>query len=158
MSEKHLVCQGGICMCKYGTTPDKFKVISQKKHFINDEQGSEKLLGNTKDIGQPFDAKTFGSCKKMNNNPCKPAITKWTKFYENVVLDNGGKLLLEDSKAICSVAGDPCVEFTFHGQTAAVSSKSADKADPDVSSNLNPLINVGRMDDEYLNFMLEEAE
>lgn len=154
MSEKHLVCQGAICICKYGTTPDQLKVNSQKKHYINDEQGAEKPLGNTMDLGEPFKAKTFGSCKKMNNQTCKPAITKWDKFYENVELDNGGKFLLEDSKGTCSIAGEPCVEFTFHGQTAAMSSQNTARADEDVSSYLNPLINVTRADGQLTRFDL----
>jgi hypothetical protein len=157
MSEKHLVCQGAICECKFGSTPDQLMVLSQKKHYINDEQGSEKPLGNTMDLGQPFKAKTFGSCKLMNNAKCSPAITAWVKFYENVVLDNGGKLLLENSKGTCAVAGAPCVEFTVHGQTAAVSSQNTKKAEEDSSSYLNPLMNVTKIADKLFRFDLPAA-
>ena len=31
MADKHLVCQGALCKCQYGTTPDTLKVLSQKK-------------------------------------------------------------------------------------------------------------------------------
>jgi hypothetical protein len=141
MSEKHLVCHGAICQCKFGTTPDKLKV-KQTDYYINDSNGAEKSIANTLDIGQPFEANSFGSCKKMNNNPCKPSITEWKSFYEKVTLDNGGKILLEDSKAICAVGGSPCVDITFHGQTAAVSGKNAGKADEQVQSQLNPLVNL----------------
>jgi len=157
MSEQHLVCQGAICVCKFGTTPDELKVDSQKKHFINDEQGAEKPLGNTKDLGQPFKAKTFGSCKKSNNNPCKPAVTKWEGFYENVVLDNGGQILLEKSKATCAVAGSACVEFTFHGQTAAMGNAQAKKAEEESSAFLNPMLNIKKIDDYTGSFSLPVA-
>lgn len=31
MSEVHLVCQGAICKCQFGTVPDTLKVKTQKK-------------------------------------------------------------------------------------------------------------------------------
>ncbi|WP_118951998.1 DUF4280 domain-containing protein [Taibaiella helva] len=141
MSEKHMVCNGAICQCKFGTTPDKLKV-KQKDYYINDTEGSQKAIGNTMDIGQPFEANTFGSCKKMNNNPCKPAITEWKDFYDKVTLQNGGKVLLENSKATCAVGGSPCVDITFHGQTASPSQQQAAKANENVQATLNPAINL----------------
>jgi len=141
MSEKHLVCNGAVCKCQFGTTPDKLKV-KQTDYYINESEAAQKTIANTMDIGQPFLANTFGSCKKMNNNPCKPAITKWIGFYDKVNLQNGGKLLLEDSKATCSVAGNPCVEITFHGQTATVHAGQTAKADDQVQAQLNVLVNL----------------
>ncbi|NRS94105.1 hypothetical protein HNQ03_003205 [Chryseobacterium sp. 16F] len=64
MSEKHLVCQGAICQCNYGTTPDKLKVLTQTKRFINDKEGSTKLMATNMDIGaSTFEKNTFGPCK-----------------------------------------------------------------------------------------------
>jgi len=157
MSEKHLVCQGAVCMCQFGTTPDKIKVIAQSKHYINDESGAEKLIATDKDLGQPFKAKTFGSCKKMNNNPCKPAITKWSGFYDKVLLNNSAHILLEDSKATCAVAGSECVSITFHGQTAAMTSGNTQKANDDVQSQLNPLFNIKKVEEEQVNISLPET-
>lgn len=145
MSEKHLVCNGAICQCKFGSAPDKLKV-KQKDYYINESEASKKSIANTKDIGQPFEANTFGSCKKMNNYPCKPSITEWKDFYEQVTLQNGGKILLEDSKAICAVGGSPCVEITFHGQTASVSQHNTEKANEDAQTHLNPLVNIKELD------------
>jgi hypothetical protein len=157
MSEKHLVCQGADCICQFGTTPDKIKVIAQSKHYINDESGSEKLIATDKDLGQPFQAKSFGSCKKMNNNPCKPAITKWSGFYDKVLLDDSAHVLLEDSKATCSVAGSECVSITFHGQTAAMTANNAANANADVQSQLNPLFNIKKVEEELSNIYLIET-
>ena len=145
MSEKHLVCNGAVCQCKFGTTPDKLKV-KQQDYYINDSEGAQKAIANTKDIGQPFEANTFGSCKKMNNNACKPSITEWKDVYENVTLQNGGKILLESSKAICAVAGNPCIDMTFHGQTAAVTQQHADGANEATQQQLNPLIDIKQQD------------
>lgn len=145
MSEKHLVCNGAICQCKFGTTPDKLKV-KQTDYYVNDSNGSEKSIANTMDIGQPFEANTFGSCKKMNNNPCKPAVTEWKDFYDNVTLQNGGKILLENSKATCAVGGSPCIDITFHGQTASVTQHHAAKAEENKQSQLNPIVNVKELD------------
>ncbi|WP_118975053.1 DUF4280 domain-containing protein [Taibaiella koreensis] len=147
MSEKHLVCNGAMCQCKFGTTPDKLKV-KQTDYYINDSDGSQKSIANTMDIGQPFQANTFGSCKKMNNNPCKPAITEWKDFYDKVTLQNGGKILLENSKATCTVGGSPCVDITFHGQTAAVAAQNTAKAKEEVGSQLNPLVNLKTVEEK----------
>ena len=141
MSEKHLVCHGAICQCKFGTTPDKFSVKSQSRHYINDD-GQEKLMANTKDIGQPFSLNTFGSCKKLNNGPCKLAITEWAGFYDKVTLTNKGKPLLEDSKGTCAIGGPQCIDITFHGQVAQPGPGNVERADRDVLSHLNPLVDV----------------
>lgn len=154
MSEKHVVCQGAICQCKFGTSPDKLKVKSQNGYYVNDKDGQQKPIANTKDIGQPFEAKTFGSCKKMNNNSCKPNITEWKDFYEKVTLPNEGHVLLENSRAVCSVAGSPCVDIVFHGQTAAVTADNAQKSDSAVQSQLNPLMNAKKAGAELLSFQL----
>lgn len=147
MSEKHMVCNGAVCQCKFGTTPDKLKV-KQTDYYVNDPDGSQKSIANTMDIGQPFVANTFGSCKKMNNNPCKPSITEWKNYYDKVTLQNGGKILLEDSKATCAVGGSPCVDITFHGQTAAPGKSNAAKAEDDVQATLNPLVNAAAPEKE----------
>lgn len=139
MSKKHLVCHGATCLCKWGTAPDKLDVRSQTRHFINDK-GRQKLIANTIDVGLPFQAKTFGSCKKMNNAPCAPAVTEWKGFYESVTLSNGGKPLLEDSKATCAVGTPGCIEILQHGQNAGPGAAAAKKADKDAQSQLNPLV------------------
>jgi len=141
MSEKHLVCSGATCLCKFGTTPDQLKV-KQEDYYINEDAASSKAIANTKDIGQPFKKNTFGSCKKMNNNPCKPAITKWDGFYQKVTLHNGGQPLLEDSKATCAVAGSACIDIKFHGQTATVTTRQADHANEDIQAQLNVLVSL----------------
>lgn len=140
MSQKHLVCNGAICQCKFGSAPDKLKV-KQTDYYINEGQPSQKAIANTMDIGQPFVANTFGDCK-ITRSACTPAITQWQNVYEKVTLQNGGKVLTEDSKAICAVGGSPCVEISFHGQTASVSNNNLNKSDEKVQSVLNPLVNL----------------
>lgn len=157
MSEKHLVCQGAICQCKFGSAPDKLKVKSHQDYFINDQDGAQKPIANTKDIGQPFEANSFGSCQKMNNRPCKPSITEWKQYYDKVTLQNGGKILLEDSKAVCAVAGNACIDIVFHGQTAAVTSSNAENADAGVQSQLNPLMDIRHVEEDVLFMQLPGA-
>ena len=67
MSEKHLVCQGAICQCIFGTAPDTLKVKTQKKHFINDLEGEEKLIATDQDLGKTLENNTFGSCVRLQN-------------------------------------------------------------------------------------------
>ena len=91
MSEKHLVCQGAVCQCIFGTALDTLKVKTQKKHFINDLEGEEKLIATDQDLGKTLENNTFGSCAKLNNNPCQAMITEWSGFYDKVTLEaNGG--------------------------------------------------------------------
>lgn len=138
MAEKHLVCQGAMCMCKFGTTPDKLKVLSHTKEYINDSESSQKLLASTMEIGPTFEKGTFGSCKKQNNNPCVAIVTEWKGVYEQVSLSNGGKILLEDSKATCPIGGSDCIEITFHGQVAEIGQQNVDNADDEVMAQLYP--------------------
>lgn len=141
MSQKHLVCQGALCKCNFGTTPDKLKVLTQSKRYINDKDGSEKLMATHKDIGKTFEKNTFGSCAKLNNNPCQVVVTEWSGYYEKILLeDNKGKPLLEDSKATCPIGSKDCITIIKHGQTSEVSSQNIKNADKDAVAELCPLM------------------
>lgn len=143
MSKGHVIVHGAMCKCKFGNVPDTLVVQTQTKGYVNDSEGSQKLIGNTMDIGMPFQAKTFGQCKLQPSSsgylPCIPSITQWQDPYENVTLPNNGKVLTEKSKAICAIAGSPCVEFTWHGQTAAPGATGISEEQELVHSQLNPL-------------------
>ena len=145
MSEKHLVCHGAACQCKFGTTPDKLAVKTQSKRYINEKDGSKKLMATHVDIGPTFEKNTFGSCKKMNNNPCQAVVTQWSGYYEKIRLqDNNGKALLEDSKATCPVGGPDCITITNHGQTAEASAQNVKNADKEVLAELFPFVNINK--------------
>lgn len=149
MSEKHLVCQGALCKCKFGTTPDKLKVKTQTKRYINDKDGSEKLMATHKDIGKTFEKNTFGSCAKMNNNPCQAVVTEWSGYYEKITLeDNKGKALLEDSKATCPIGSKDCITILKHGQTAEVSQQNVKNTNNDAVTELCPFVDFLEAKDE----------
>jgi len=149
MSTGHIVVDGAICKCKFGFAPDVLVVQSQQKEYINDSDGSKKLIASTMDLGMPFKAKTFGQCKLQPTSssylPCVPAITQWQDFYDKVILSNQGHILTENSKGICAISGSPSVEFTWHGQTAETGSSNVEEADEEIQSHLNPLVNVKEM-------------
>lgn len=152
MSEKHLVCQGATCKCNFGTTPDKLKVLTQSKRYINDKDGKEKLMATHKDIGKTFEKNTFGSCAKQNNNPCQAVVTEWSGYYEKITLeDNKGKALLEDSKATCPIGGKDCITIIDHGQTSEVSFQNIKNADPEVMVELCPFFDLLEEEDENVN-------
>ena len=145
MSQKHLVCQGALCKCNFGTTPDKLKVLTQSKRYINDKDGSEKLMATHKDIGKTFDKNTFGSCAKMNNNPCQVVVTEWSGYYEKITLeDNKGKALLEDSKATCPIGSKDCITIIKHGQTAEVSSQNVKNVSKEAVAELCPMMDINK--------------
>lgn len=152
MSEKHLVCQGALCKCNFGTTPDKLKVKTQSKRYINDKEGSEKLMATHMDIGKTFEKNTFGSCAKLNNNPCQVVVTEWSGYYEKVTLeDNKGKPLLEDSKATCPLGSKDCIIIIKHGQTAEISSQNMKDNRKVVLAELCPFVDFEEEDALFLN-------
>lgn len=157
MSEKHLVCQGATCLCNFGTTPDKLKVLTQTKRFINDKDGSTKLMATNMDIGAAtFEKNTFGPCKMQPTpggfKPCQIIVTAWTGFYEKITLeDNSGKALLEDSKATCPIGGPDCIKIIDHGQTAEVSAQNVENADKEVLAELFPLCDLKKEEEVLLN-------
>lgn len=151
MSQKHLVCQGALCKCNFGTTPDKLKVLTQSKRYINDKDGSEKLMATHKDIGKTFEKNTFGSCAKMNNNPCQVVVTEWSGYYEKITLeDNKGKALLEDSKATCPVGSKDCIIILKHGQIAEVSSQNVKNANKDAVVELCPMMDLDKEENNHI--------
>ncbi|MDR2230709.1 MAG: DUF4280 domain-containing protein [Flavobacteriaceae bacterium] len=145
MSEKHLVCQGALCRCNFGTAPDKLKVKTQSKRYINDKDGADKLMATHMDIGKTFEKNMFGSCSKLNNNLCQVTVTEWSGFYDKITLeDNKGKALLEDSKATCPIGSKDCITIINHGQTAEVSAQNVENADKEVVMSLVPFANIGQ--------------
>lgn len=143
MSEKHLVCQGATCRCNFGTAPDKLKVLTQSKRYINDKSGGEKLMATNKDIGKTFEKNMFGNCSKLNNNPCQVTVTQWSGFYEKITLEeNSGKALLESSKATCPIGSPDCITIINHGQTAEVSQQNVKNADKEVVAELFPMMDL----------------
>lgn len=155
MSAKHQVCHGAICKCQFGTTPDKLKVLTQQKHYINDKDAKEKLVATHMDIGMTFEKNTFGQCKLQPSSsgylPCVPALQQWTGQYEKVKYEiNGGNPLLEDSKGICSIAGSPCIKIDFHGQTAEPTQKNVDNSNEEVVAELVPFVNIKKVQKKYI--------
>ena len=155
MSEKHLVCQGAICSCNFGTFPDKLKVLTQSKRFINDKDGSTKLMATNMDIGAAtFEKNTFGPCKMQpipggGYKPCQIIVTAWSGFYEKITLqDNGGKALLEDSKATCPIGGPDCIKIDNHGQISEVSAQNLKNADEEVLAELMPFVDLKEVEGE----------
>ncbi|MBL4746274.1 MAG: DUF4280 domain-containing protein [Flavobacteriaceae bacterium] len=145
MSTGHIAVNGAICECQFGLAPDELVVGAQSKEFINDD-GGKKLIANTKELPAPFKAKTFGTCKLQPTpggyKTCQPNIQEWQDFYDKIELENGGNLLTEKSKAICSIAGTPCIKFTWHGQTAEGNSSNVAQTEEETQYQLNPLVNI----------------
>lgn len=151
MSEKHVVVDGAVCKCQFGVAPDKIKVLSHKKEYANDKAGASKLIATTKEIGgSTLTANTFGTCSKMGSPPppCKPVITEWQDYYDEVVLTNGGKILLETSKAVCAVAGTACIEVIHHGQVAEPSVQNFSNANENIQGQLNPCVSMNQLSEE----------
>jgi Domain of unknown function (DUF4280) len=154
MAAKHMVCHGAICMCNFGATPDKLVIQTHDREFINDKEGSKKYLASDKDIGTSvFEKNTFGPCQKQplpggGFKPCQPVVQEWSGFYKNVTLSNKGKVLLEDSKATCPIGGPDCIKITFHGQVNQPAPSHAKKANPDVMTALNPVVNMNDFEED----------
>lgn len=137
MADKHFVVQGAVCKCSFGNTSSKLQV-SATSEYINDHSGSTKAVASTSETGNPFSPGTFGICK-FSHNACTPAIIQWLGFSSNITLSRGGKILTEDSTAICGVSGAPCISISYHGQTAAIAPHSDNDAHAESTQALNPL-------------------
>ncbi|WP_128332109.1 DUF4280 domain-containing protein [Apibacter sp. HY039] len=159
MSEKHIVVQGATCACQFGNAPDSLVVNTHTKEYANDAEGSDKLIVTTQELGSStLKNNTFGSCSKMGSPPppCKVNITQWTDFYEPVTLSNQGKIIVENSKAICAVAGSPCISVTHHGQISEPSPQNFKNVDREIHSQINPMVDINEMKEEEL--ILEGGE
>ncbi len=88
MAGKHLVVDGAMCMCNFGTSPDNLKVKTHQQEYANDKDGAAKYIASTKDIGSTFQKNSFGSCAKQKNNPCTAVVTEWKGFYEHTQYRN----------------------------------------------------------------------
>lgn len=147
MSEKHVVVDGATCKCKFSVNKqtDILLVKSQNKHFANDKGANKKLVATTKETGQTLQKNTFGQCLKqpIGNTYmlCQVIIEKWSNYFKKITLSNQGKILVEDSKATCSVGGPDCIEIIKHGQIAEVGQQEMQKADQDTLKQINPLLN-----------------
>lgn len=149
MSEKHIVVQGATVKCKFSVEPktDTLKVKTHEKHYANDKDAKKKLIATDKEIGQTLEKNTFGKCKMQPNGsgdylPCQATITKWSGFYEKVTLSNKGKILVEDSKGTCPIGGPDCIEVDKHGQKAEAGKQNFKEADPEVHSQINPMVDM----------------
>ena len=159
MAQKHLVCQGATCQCQFANTPDKLKVLTQTKAFINEEEPQKKLVATTADINATFEKNTFGLCKlqPIGNSfkPCQAIVTQWSGAYENVTYEqNNGHPLLEDSKATCPIGGKDCISIINHGQVAEITNRNLHSADPIKMDMINPFMNFGK----FVNDMLTKPD
>ncbi len=146
----YLVCETATCECKFGNKPATLEVKTNPEHYINSIDG-EKQTASSVDIGNPFKEQTFGKCSKQGNPqpPCKPDITKWEGFYDKVTLKNGGKILLDNSKAICSIAGSPCISITHHGQSDPITQHEMDNTSDEQAQVVSPLVDISDYKNNY---------
>jgi predicted chitinase len=147
MADKHIVVQGAKLQCQFSVEPktDVLKVNSHSKESANDKEGSEKYIATTMEIGaQTMEKNTFGKCKKQPTGngdflPCMTVITEWKEVYEKVTLSNGGKILLEDSKATCPMGAPGCITVENHGQTGEGNQEQVKQGNNDAQNQANPL-------------------
>lgn len=143
------------CNCKFGTTPDKLKVLTQNKHYINEEEPKEKLVATTADIGSTFEKNTFGLCKLQPTDnsfkSCQAVVTQWSGAHEEVTYEiNNGHPLLEDSKGTCPIVGTDCIDIINHGQVAEITMQNLLNARPEVMDILCPLLDFTAFRNEVL--------
>jgi hypothetical protein len=157
MSKKHVVVQGATLKCKFNVeqNTDILKVKSQSKHFANDKDAANKLIATTKETGQTLAKNTFGKCKLKPNGhgdylPCKTIITEWKYFYEKITLSNQGKILIETSKAGCSIGGPDCITVDNHGQKVEPGKQNAMNAKTHLSNQINPLVDMKKFQNDLV--------
>ena len=125
MADKHFVVQGAVCQCRFGTGSSKLQVPNTNE-YMNDHSGSTRPVASSKELGNPFMPATFGRCS-LTQNACAPAISQWRDTSPHIILANDGKILTENSKAYCTVAGTACITVTHHGQTPSSTTNDTDE-------------------------------
>ena len=123
-----LVCYGALCQCSNGTIPTQLLVTSNRKYYVNDSQGAQKLVATIKD-NQVMNL-NFGICKNGSNPPppCAADLL-WTKEHTAVKLKIQGSevaALSENSEATCKKFGGK-VNILQNGQIPQVSAPNIDK-------------------------------
>lgn len=71
-------------------------------------------------------------------------------MYEDATLTNGGKVLLEDSKGTCSIAGSPCISFTHTGQKGQPSAQNIENGDAELLTQISPLVDWDNIEGEHM--------
>lgn len=69
MSQKHYICQGAECTCKYGNTPDKLLAKTHTKHYINDQEMTGKLWATTLDTRITFEETPSEAVPRKTETP-----------------------------------------------------------------------------------------
>ena len=136
-----MVCAGALCRCNFGTAPAMLKVLTQRKHYINDPQGAQKLIATNMELGMPFQMPLFGTCAKKMNTPCTVILTGWSGFYEKVTFENGAHPLLDSSKGTCPIGSTDCISIMWHGQVASPTMINAQQVQT-MTAQINPMVNA----------------
>lgn len=139
MTDKHFVVHGALCKCNFGSTPGRMLVAAHSE-YMNDGSGSLKPVASSIETGNPFMPGAFGACA-LTHTTCVPNILEWKEILAGITLSNGGKILTENSAALCAVSGSTCISILHHGQTALVTNRQADASTALYTSALNPLAN-----------------
>ncbi|WP_103864611.1 PAAR-like protein [Aquimarina sp. I32.4] len=142
---KKLVCHGAKCGCDKSESPTEveLQVLSHSKFYINDNAGSQKLIASNMELPLPFNKPFFGKCtlkpSSSGNLPCQPVLQGWDDPYEGVELGNGGKILTEDSTAMCIMGG--LIDIKDHGQDPAeITEQQIADANTTAAAIQNPMI------------------
>lgn len=115
-----LICDGASCVCDQAKSPApiKLKVVSQQKYYINDADGSKKLIATVDD--KDITSLNFSQCKIPD--PSKPVACttslQWQQFYESMEVA-GLKVLTEKSIGMCSKGGKVTVKLNGQEQTVS---------------------------------------
>ncbi len=133
---KKFVVEGALCMCKFGTTPGKLKIIDQQFAHIN----GKKLIGTTMNLGNVFEPPGFTSCKinPMFPKPCTPAVVMWDGAFDKVKINRIASFLTDKSKGTCASGCPGCIEFTMSGQIALPSAPQMKEATNVFQGDLDP--------------------
>jgi len=129
------IVEGAICMCRYGASPGKLCVNSNKFIFLNG--GS--AMATTLEIGNTFQPPAFGTCNMGQNKPCNPAIIKWSNPFTGMILPKGAQALTMESKATCALAGSECIEIKMNGQIEVPGVPQAKAATAEHQGDMDPV-------------------
>ena len=147
---KEFLVEGAMCMCKFGASPGRLKVMDNTFFRAN----GNKLVGTSQTLGNVFDPPGFGVCTVVPlwSRPCMPAIVKWSGFFTGLKTSTGAHPLTDESKATCGAGAPDCIEFTMTGQIPVPGMKVMQEATAEHQTELDPMGEAAGLTEHQIEF------
>ena len=150
---KEFIVEGAMCMCKFGASPGRLKVIDNTYFKAN----GNKLVATTLTQGNVIMPPGFGVCNSSYpSKPCVPAITQWSNPFKGIKTSAGSQPLTDESKGTCAVGVPQCIEFTMTGQIPVPGMNDFCEATAEHQTDLDPMGEAAGLTEHQIEFLINK--